>query len=243
MQDFVAWFRNWVNTGSLLVFAANCEVRYSGRAESFLPRGDRLVMIKPDNSVHVHQPSGNMPVNHMREGSQHVVEELDGSFVVRSSHAVNKEELLIHLFKVYFFQEQLLDDGKKVVVAGTEEDMSNMIYDHPEVIEEGFKPLSREEHTKYGFIDVFGYDADNNLVVIECKRQTADLHAVTQLRRYVEKVKASKGLAVVRGILAAPEISVNAKKMLEDWGFGWRRLKPPKFLEKYDKSQQRLDYY
>ncbi|HLD12744.1 MAG TPA: endonuclease NucS [Candidatus Nanoarchaeia archaeon] len=243
MQDFVNWFRSWVNSGCLLVFAANCEVRYSGRAESYLPKGDRLVMIKPDNSVHVHQPSGNMPVNHMREGAQQVIEEVDGCWVVRSSHAVNKEELLIQLHKVYFFQEQLLDDGKKVVVAGTEADMAEMIYDHPEIIEAGFTPLSREEHTKYGFIDVFGFDGDNNLVVIECKRQTADLHAVTQLRRYVEKIKQSKGLDKVRGIIASPEISANAKKMLEDWGFGWRRIKPPKFLEKYDKSQQRLDYY
>ncbi|MFH1510350.1 MAG: endonuclease NucS domain-containing protein, partial [Candidatus Woesearchaeota archaeon] len=67
--------------------------------------------------------------------------------------------------------------------------------------------------------------------------------AVDQLRRYVEKVKASKGLEKVRGILAAPSISTNAQMMLQDFGFSFVSIKPPRYLEKYGRSQTSLSNY
>ncbi|MBI4141199.1 DUF91 domain-containing protein, partial [Candidatus Woesearchaeota archaeon] len=125
----------------------------------------------------------------------------------------------------------------------TEEDMSKMLYSNPELIELGFKPVSQEEQTKYGFIDVFGTDKDGVLTVVECKRYCADLSAVTQLRRYVEKIKESKGIDTVRGIIAAPKITDNAKNMLEDWGFKFISVNPPKYLEEFDKKQSKLDFF
>ena len=121
--------------------------------------------------------------------------------------------------------------------------MSNMLYANPELIEDGFKPVSREEQTKYGFIDVFGTDKNGVLTIVECKRYCADLSAVTQLRRYVEKMMVSKGITKVRGILAAPKITENAEKMLEDWGFSFKSIKPPKYLEEFDKRQAKLDKF
>ena len=72
------------------------------------------------------------------------------------------------------------------------------------------------------------------------KRYCADLSSVTQLRRYVEKIMVSKGIIKVRGILAAPKITENAKKMLEDWGFSFVQVHPPKYLEEYNKNQKNL---
>jgi len=48
-------------------------------------------------------------------------------------------------------------------------------------------------------------DTKGNLVVVECKRYGADYNAVSQLQRYVEKIKQSKGISKVRGILAKVE--------------------------------------
>jgi len=78
------------------------------------------------------------------------------------------------------------------------------------------------------------------LTVVECKRYNADLGAVTQLRRYVEKLMVSKGITKVRGILAAPKITPNAKQMLEDWGFEFKHIEPPKYREKFNKHQKNL---
>ena len=53
----------------------------------------------------------------------------------------------------------------------------------------------------------------------------------------------SKGITRVRGILAAPKITQNAEQMLKDWGFSFVPVKPPKYLEEFDKKQVRLDAF
>jgi endonuclease len=102
--------------------------------------------------------------------------------------------------------------------------------------------LSREEHTTFGFIDVFGHDKQGNMVIVECKRYTASLQCVTQLRRYVEKISELKGLPIkrVKGVMASPAISPNALDMLNKWGFEWKQVNPPKRLERYNKDQKSL---
>ncbi|MBW2972382.1 DUF91 domain-containing protein, partial [Candidatus Woesearchaeota archaeon] len=131
--------------------------------------------------------------------------------------------------------------GQKIQIIGTERDMSEMIYNNPALIAPDFKPVSMEEQTQYGFIDVFGYDKDNNLVIVECKRYCADLSAVTQLRRYVEKMKKAKGTENVLGVVAAPKITANALTMAEDWGYRFVAVDPPKYKERYNKDQKTLE--
>ncbi len=245
MDAFELKLNDSLRKGETVVFGVNCSVRYSGRAESFLEQGDRIVIIKEDGTLLIHQPQGSYPVNYMKSGTSHFLEKRkDGLFLV-SRNLSEKEFLELQLFKVYFISSRHLVDGKKILLQGTERDMSRMIMSNPELIEKGFRPLSEEEHTEYGFIDVFGYDSENRLVVVECKRYSADLSAVQQLRRYVERVMKSKGLPrnKVRGIIAAPKISPKAEKMLRDFGFEYRKVSPPKYFEKYDSSQASLDSF
>lgn len=225
-----------------IVLSGNCLINYDGRVEAYLPIGDRIIIIKKDRTLLVHQPEGNKPINYMSKGTKHEVKEHKGSIILSSHHKANKEYLEIMLGKIYFCQVLDLEDGKKQELAGSEKDMSDMLYKEPGIVEEGFTPLSREEHTKYGFIDVFGYDKNGILTIVECKRLKADLSAVTQLRRYVEKIKAAKGIKRVRGIIASPEITSNALGMLTDWGFKWIRVEPPKKLI-VNKDQTKLNFF
>jgi hypothetical protein len=231
MQDFISAFSDAVRKGETVVFSAHCEISYVGRAESYLSHGDRIIIIKPDRTLIIHQPSGSAPVNYMKAGTEHSLILDEGLLIMKSRNPLLKEYLDLKVHKLYFYNTARLEDAKKIELAGTEREMSDWLYDHPDLIEEGFKPLSREEHTKYGFIDVFGYDRTGTLVVVECKRYRADLSAVTQLRRYVEKIRAAKGIERVRGIIAAPEISSNALQMLTDWGFSYKELHPPNRLK------------
>jgi len=240
MQDIQKRIKKALKGNSTIVIGANCIVEYNGRAEAYLPKGDRIIIIKPDKNLLVHQPTGTTPVNYMKTGTEHNIYYEDKELYLKSKHVSSKEEMIIRLNNIHFIQTKILQDGEKIVLKGSEKDMAEKIFSNPKLIEKDFKPLSKEEHTKYGFIDVFGYDKDNTLVVIECKRYTATLDAVTQLRRYVEKIKSSKGLEKVRGVLAAPKISSNAKKMLEDWNFEYRKINPPKYLEKFNKKQKKL---
>jgi hypothetical protein len=179
----------------------------------------------------------------MKPNTGHAMRYEDNQLMLKSQNTMMKEKMEITIKTIHFFNSHKLEDGQVIRVSGTEEDMSDMIYNNPDLIEEGFKPVSQEEQTKYGFIDVFGVDKNGVLTVVECKRYCAELSAVTQLRRYVEKIMVSKGITKVRGILAAPKITENAKKMLEDWGFTFVSIKPPKYLEEYDKKQSKLEFY
>lgn len=230
-----------------VIIAASCEVEYFGKVESHLPLGDRIILIKGDKTLLVHQPDGVNPINYMKEGTEVRVylEEESKDILLRAKHLFLKDFLDAKIHHIHFVKSYKLEDGAKIEVVGSEADMSDMIYANPELIEKGFKPFSREEHTKFGFIDVFGTDKDGKIVVIECKRDTADFKAVQQLHRYVHKICQSKGIKEdqVRGIIAAPKISSNAKVMLEEQKYSFVSVSPPKYLERYDKKQKRLGEY
>ncbi|MFH0835990.1 MAG: endonuclease NucS domain-containing protein, partial [Candidatus Micrarchaeota archaeon] len=90
-------------------------------------------------------------------------------------------------------------------------------------IEDGLKPIQNESRLPKGAIDILAEDKAGNLVVIELKRRDAGLDAVTQLKRYVEELQKRKGRRV-RGILCSPNITPNAKKMLDNDGFEYFKL-------------------
>ena len=226
--------------GETIVISCNCTISYSGRAESYLPPGDRLVIIKADGTLLVHQPKGSSPVNYMKEGATHHFLNTGEGWRLESVHIANKEHLEIDMSQVHSISNSVLVDNSSLQLQGTERDMSDMIYDNPGLIEPGFTPLSREEHTKVGFIDVCGHDRDNNLLIVECKRYSADFHAVEQLERYVEKIKKARGVDKVRGIIAAPKISPNAEALLRQKGFLFKAVEPPMKLERHRKQQKRL---
>ena len=240
LQDYAIMLSKAVKTPQTIMLSCHCAVHYSGRAESFLDYGDRVIIIKEDNTLLVHQPKGSNPVNYMKENTSYDVSLDKGILTLKARNTALKEFMDIAIKDIYSMHYRKLSDAKSIIVEGTEEDMANMIFEHPELIEPGFKPLSREEHTQFGFIDVFGYDKDNILVVVECKRYVADFKAVEQLNRYVQKIMSSKGLAKVRGILAAPKITPGAQEMLTSFNFEFKAISPPNHLQRFNKSQKSL---
>lgn len=240
---FIEKTRKALSSNECVVFFCECEIHYSGRAEAHLDVGDRMIIIKSDNTILVHQPIGSVPVNYMKEDSKIEISRRDNHVFIKSENQKYKDILEIDVYLVHNFISQRLEDGKKLHLEGNESDMSDMIYDNPSLISKDFKPLSREEHTKYGFIDVFGVNKKKELVIVECKRYTAGPDAVTQLRRYVEKMKSLRGLKIVHGIIAAPKISPNALKMAQDWGLSFIEIHPPKRLERYNKNQTSLSSF
>lgn len=225
-----------------------CTVSYSGRAESFLDSGDRLLMIKQDKGVLIHQPVGGMPINYLRPPASIEIildDNVDDSGVpaLLFNAVSGADEIHVTITHVYDVMIRRLDDGAKQVLSGSEAEMSDMLKENPHMVHPDFKPLSREEHTKYGFIDVFGHLGDGTLAIVECKRFTAGLSAVTQLRRYVEKMQSSKGITKVTGILAAPAITANAQVMLDDYGYSFCMVEPPKRNISQKRRQKKIDSF
>lgn len=244
MQEFISRLKEAILRKESIIIFARCEIWYHGKVESYLPDGDRIIIIKQDGVLLVHQPISVNPINYMKEGTEHNIVE-DNGFFLKSKNIFLKDYMDIKFHRIYSFNNKFLDDSKDIVVSGSEKDMSDMIFNNPEIIEEGFKPFSREEHTKFGFIDVFGTDKNGRMVVIECKRDFADFKAVSQLHRYIHKIMKSKGINEdsIRGIIAAPRISENALIMLKEHGFEFKTIFPPKYLEMYDSHQRKLFDY
>ena len=228
-ETFRALLEHSIANNESLTAYIRCKVYYTGRAEAELDWGDRILLIKQDNTLLIHQPENGNPINYLKPGAR-IETYIDEHLILEGSHPATHDAIRVEVQTVHAAMKLRLEDGKKQVLAGTEADMSDHIRDHPSIISPDFKPLSREEHTKYGFIDVFGHDGTGNLIIIECKRYAASLACVTQLRRYVEKMKELKGTDKVLGVMASPKITPNAEQMLKDWGFTWVRVEPPKRL-------------
>ncbi|WP_457752507.1 endonuclease NucS [Thermococcus sp.] len=213
-------------TRSLIVIFARCRVHYDGRAKSELGPGDRVIMIKPDGTFLVHQKEKREPVNWQPPGS-FVSFYSDGDhLVLRSLRKKPRENLGVELDEVYMASIFRAEDYEALALTGSEAEMLEMLFNNPEMIEPGFKALFKEKDIGRGIVDLLGRDANGNLVVVELKRRKADLHAVSQLKRYVEALK--KESENVRGILVAPSITEGAKKLLEKEGLEFRAIKPPK---------------
>ncbi|PIU89490.1 endonuclease NucS [archaeon CG_4_10_14_0_2_um_filter_Archaea_38_6] len=222
------------------VIFCSCEIEYEGRAKSFLGEGDRMIIIKHDYTVLIHRPDGTNPVNWMLQGSGISVSMEKDVLTLDCSSLKPFGNMKINIFEVYSLTSAPLVDTEQLKLIGSEKDMSDMIYSNPLLISDDFVPIRREEQTDYGFLDVYGHDGNGNLVIVECKRYTAGLDSVTQLRRYVERVKKSKGVGNVKGVIAAPNISSNALKMLNDWGFEYRNVSPPHTFVCDSFNQKRL---
>lgn len=242
-ESFATLVEHVTQANASLMAFVTCKITYSGRAEAELDWGERMIVIKQDNTLLIHQPINGNPINYLRPGSKVSIRIEEEALILEAENSSSKDYILVEITDVHDAMHKRLEDGKKQVLAGTEAEMSDMIRDNPNVISDDFTPLSREEHTKYGFIDVFGHDKNGTLVVVECKRYAASLACVTQLRRYVERIKELKGITRVHGVMAAPKITANAQKMLEDWGFEWVRVIPPKRLERHRKGQKTLDSF
>lgn len=209
---------------TMLLIVGDCRVDYRGRARSLLDWGERMVMVKQDGTVLVHQPVMREPVNWQPSGTAIKYSVKDDQLVVRSRHTRPPEKMKIVFKNIKTVMVTSLCDNAELVVAGMETDIVNQIIIDPSVIEEGLRISKREKHVKSGLIDLYGFDRDHVPVVIEVKRSKANISAVQQLRMYVNDVKKDVKKANVRGILCAPSVPDMVKRLLSDYGLEWQEV-------------------
>jgi len=209
-----------------LIVAGECDVHYVGRASSTLEPGERILIIKADGSLLVHRPVGYEPVNWQPSGSIFHVQVKDKSNL--EVHAVRqkpKEDVKINFTDVLMVSTLSLDDPGEFLLYASEEDMHKAILLKPELLEEGFKPISYEKKVEPGFVDVYGEDKEGRLVVVEVKRKTAGKEAVLQLARYIGAIK-EKANRELRGVLVAPSLGKGVQRMLATMGLEFKALDP-----------------
>jgi len=218
-----------------LIVAGNCKVDYVGRASSKLELGERFLIIKSDGSLLVHRPVGHEPVNWQPSGSVFHVQIKDDLLEVHAVRQKPRENVKVQFTKVYTATSVMLLDAGDFILNASEEDMHRAILLRPELIEEGFKPISWEKKVEPGFVDVYGMDKAGRLVVVEVKRKTATREAVVQLAKYIEAIKL-KADRPIRGILVAPGLGKDVQTLLVSMGLEFKELYPKKCAEILKKS-------
>lgn len=208
----------------MVVVVASCRIDYQGRAESKLPRGERLVVMKPDGTLLVHTAKLLKPVNWQPPGCAFAATVESGMLVLTATREKPKEIVRIHCEVVHSAQAFELADGEELDLAGTEDDLQALLAKQPQLIERGFQFWTRERASGRGPMDLYGIDAKGRRVVVEAKRRAATVGDVEQLRRYVEKERAAREGLDVRGILVAPSVSETAKKYLGELSLEWREI-------------------
>jgi len=222
--DFIKRFHLQRVDKTMLILVGDCMVDYRGRARSFLDWGERVVLVKQDGTVLVHQPTLREPVNWQPTGSKTEFKTEGGFLVLRSYRIRPGEKMKVVFRRVMLVCAVMLRDHASLVISGMETDVVNEIISNPSVIEEGLRVCKREKHLKSGVADLFCYDKNHVPVVIEVKRSLATISSVHQLRLYVSDVKKDTVDARVRGILCAPRVPDMVKKLLAEYGLEWREV-------------------
>lgn len=193
-------------TPSNILFC-DCEVLYSGRAESTLIRGNYLIIIKNDRSVQIHGASLVKPLNYQGPAT---IERTDTQLLVRC----RKETLTITIHKV--IQEHHLPgwSDNRIQVTNTEQHLVDLLVTNISRFFTGVKKITREASTPHGSVDLL-IEADR-LYVIEVKRKVATIAAGGQLLRYLacRDAYSESDQQEVIGCIVAPSISPNCAKLL-----------------------------
>ena len=224
------------------IVVGNCRVDYKGRAGSILPKGERVVMTKPDGTLLVHQKKKREPVNWNPPGCNASVSVEEEGLRLISKRSSPEEILLVVFEDVKMAASFKLIDDEELQLVGTEEDLVDSVMEDPSLIEEGFRVKEREKPVRSGVIDIYGEDSEGNGVALEFKRGKAALSAVGQLSRYVKELK-EKIDKEVRGMLVSPEITSGAKSLLSRKGLEYVKLEtstraPDEMV--YDRGQKRI---
>lgn len=219
-----------------LIVAGKCYVHYSGRARSTLEAGERFLIIKEDGSLLVHRPVGYEPVNWQPAGSVFHVQTKEDQLEVHGIRQKPRENVRVNFTEIYMVSTFQLNDSGEFLLHATEEDMHRAILLKPDLLEEGFKPISWEKKVKPGFVDIYGEDKEGKLVVVEVKRKAATKEAALQLAKYIEPMKA-KVNRELRGILAAPSLGKDVQRVLVTLGLEFKKLDPKKCAEVLKKQK------
>ncbi len=212
------------------LIVARCEVSYIGRTTTVLPEAVRLLMCKGDGTFMVWADGAKAggpgaggpyvkPLNWMTPPT--VLEEERSEEGVLSRLIVRKqraeERLEIAVAEVIADIEHELDALATLEKEGLERELQELLADAPHWCGEGFRLIRREWPTDIGPVDLMCRDEQDEWVAVEIKR-IATMESVTQLSRYLERIRLDPSMASCKGVLVAKWIKPQAKVLAQAQG-------------------------
>jgi RecB family endonuclease NucS len=196
------------------LLVARCEVRYSGRLNAVLPEAVRLLILKADGSVLVHDDAGGFkPLNWMTAPT--FVEDEGERLVVR--RLKTDDVLEIRLGEVLSDVTHDMGESAALQKDGVERDLQEELAAAPCTLGEELTLVKREWPTEVGPVDLMCRDESGEWVAVEIKR-IATIEAVEQLTRYLGFIRDDPAKSACRGILAAQKLKPQAIALAESRG-------------------------
>jgi hypothetical protein len=196
------------------LLVARCEVRYSGRLNALLPEAVRLLILKGDGSVLVHDDAGGYkPLNWMTAPT--TVEDRGDALIVRKP----KTDDVLEIRLVEILSDVVHDMGESASLQkdGVERDLQLELAAAPEQLGEELTLVKREWPTEVGPVDLMCRDESGEWVAVEIKR-IGTIEAVEQLTRYLGFIRDDPAKRACRGILAAQKLKPQAVALAEARG-------------------------
>jgi RecB family endonuclease NucS len=196
------------------LLVARCEVRYTGRLNAVLPEAVRLLILKADGSVLVHDDAGGYkPLNWMTAPT--TVDDRGDVLVVRKP----KTDDVLEIALVEVLSDVTHDMGESAALQkdGVERDLQEVLAATPDALGEDLTLVKREWATEVGPVDLMCRADDGEWVAVEIKR-IATIEAVEQLTRYLGFIRADPAKHTCRGILAAQRVKPQAVALAESRG-------------------------
>jgi endonuclease len=198
------------------LLVARCEVVYTGRLTAVLPESMRLILLKSDGSVLVHDDSGGYkPLNWMTPPT--VIEESDDAIVIRKRAGKSEDRLEIRIAEVVSDVVHEMGTAAPLEKDGVERDLQEALAARPESLGEELRLVRREWQTELGPVDLMCRDQADGWIAVEVKR-IATIDAVEQLTRYLEFIRRDPAKEGCRGILAAQVVKAQAATLAESRG-------------------------
>ena len=196
------------------LIVARCEVTYSGRVSAVLPEAVRLVILKDDGSVLVHDDAGGYkPLNWMTAPA-FVADEGERLVVTKSK---SDDVLEIRLLEVLSDVAHDMGESAALQKDGVERDLQEALAAEPDALGEPLTLVRREWQTEIGPVDLMCRDPGGEWVAVEVKR-VGTIEAVEQLTRYLDFIRRDPAKAGCRGILAAERLKPQAVALAESRG-------------------------
>src|SRR5262249_23658750 len=128
---------------------ARCEVPYTGRLTAVLPGAVRLLVLKSDGSVLVHDDTGGYkPLNWMTPPT--VIEKTDDAIVVRKRAGKTEDRLEIRLAEVLSDVTHDMGESAALQKDGVERHLQEELAARPETLGEPLHLVRREAPTDIG---------------------------------------------------------------------------------------------
>ncbi|NPA23256.1 MAG: DUF91 domain-containing protein [Crenarchaeota archaeon] len=207
----------------VIIIYGKLKALYEGRAKASLDLAPRILILKPDGTLLIHESTKREPVIWQPPRAVNYACVEDGILTIKSTRTNPHETVKIEIPLPYFLGIFNVGMTENYKVMGTEKEIVDLLTRKIELVEKGLKVIAREYQTIAGSIDILAEDCNGNIVVIEVKRGMAGPEAVHQLKRYVEVLERTSQRPV-RGILVAEDVSSSAYKYLREYGFKFVRI-------------------